>query len=682
MWKYGVAFLFVAAALGAAAAPVEFHVAPNGDDTAVGSTEAPFATFEAARNALRALRQPDGLAEGAVVWIHGGDYERSESFALTDADSGTADAPIVYRSMPDEEVRVVGGRTIPPEAFVKVTDKVVRKRIDKDARAGVRVADLTALGIVELGTFPDAFGEVIPVPELFLNDERQELASWPNDDWASIAKVIESGPAAWRHHESDKLSVFEYSGDRPSRWVNAPDVWLHGYWCFDWRAETIKVKTIDLEKRRITLLKRHGYGIGGGNPAPRRYRAVNLLEELDRPGEYYIARDTGKLYYWPPGDLDGARIVLSTLGGPLLDVTGAAHVTVQGLTFEACVGTGVRVKDGASIQLAGCVVRNTGVDGIDIGGGEKHRVEACDIYNTGKAGLRMRGGDRQTLTPCGHEAVNNHIHHVSRRQRTGAYHVHLQGVGIRVAHNLIHHAPHQSVGIAGNDHVVEYNDIHHISMSSDDCGAYYMGRNPSERGTVIRYNFWHDIGSSYSHGSCAVYFDDGSGGQTVFGNVFYRAAGGSFGAVFCHGGHDNTVDNNIFIECKRAIRQAPWNDERWNQHLVEEDWQNKLLRQVDITKPPYSERYPGLKDFMTPSDKPRVNHAYRNLAVNCDAFVEGNWMLLDNWVPDEDPGFVDAAALNFQLKPGARAFRSVPGFQPIPFDQIGMYVDELRTELP
>ena len=70
----------------------------------------------------------------------------------------------------------------------------------------------------------------------------------------------------------------------------------------------------------------------------------------------------------------------------------------------------------------------------------------------------------------------------------------------------------------------ELNNIHHIGMASDDCGAFYMGRNPSDRGTVIRHNYWHEIGSSMTHGSCAIYFDDGDGGQTVHGNVFFKAS--------------------------------------------------------------------------------------------------------------------------------------------------------------
>ena len=124
----------------------------------------------------------------------------------------------------------------------------------------------------------------------------------------------------------------------------------------------------------------------------------------------------------------------------------------------------------------------------------------------------------------------------------------------------MHDAPHMAIGISGNDHVFEYNIVHDVCTASDDAGALYKGRNPSCRGNVIRYNFWQDIGSPMGHGTAAVYFDDGDGGDTVFGNVFFRCGHpgrGSFGTVFSHGGHDNVAENNIFIECKRALGSAP-----------------------------------------------------------------------------------------------------------------------------
>ncbi len=49
---------------------------------------------------------------------------------------------------------------------------------------------------------------------------------------------------------------------------------------------------------------------------------------------------------------------------------------------------------------------------------------------------------------------------------------------------------------------------------------------------------------------------------------------------------------------------------------------------------------------------------------------------------DHDPGFVDMAHGNFQLKPDAEVFSRLPGFKPIPFQKIGLYADELRPPLP
>ena len=60
-------------------------------------------------------------------------------------------------------------------------------------------------------------------------------------------------------------------------------------------------------------------------------------------------------------------------------------------------------------------------------------------------------------------------------------------------------------------------------------------------------------------------------------------------------------------------------------------------------------------------------------------FVSGNWTIYDNFITDADPGFVDAEALNFGLRENSEVFRRVPGFKPIPFDQIGLRHDEFRS---
>jgi hypothetical protein len=49
----------------------------------------------------------------------------------------------------------------------------------------------------------------------------------------------------------------------------------------------------------------------------------------------------------------------------------------------------------------------------------------------------------------------------------------------------------------------------------------------------------------------------------------------------------------------------------------------------------------------------------------------------DNWTT-ADPGFVDAARGDFRLRPDAEAFRRLPGFEPVPFEKMGLYADSLR----
>jgi hypothetical protein len=665
-----------------AAAATDFHVSPVGNDLNPGSESSPFATLERARDAIRQVKKEDGLPDGGItVWIHEGTYPREASFALTEEDSGSPQSPIIYRSVPGEEVCLTGSRELPASLFGPVQDTATLGRLDPDSRKGVLCVSLKALGITAYGEFPDQFESAPLLPELFFNGERMTLARWPNNGWVEIPKVLISGPAPWRNHASDQPGSFEYLGDRPERWVNAPAVWLHGYWCFDWSSETIKVKTIDVKERRITLAKSHVYGIGEGNKGPRRYYAVNLLEELDEPGEYYLDRENGELAFWPASPIESGHTALSILTSPVISSTDASYITLSGLVVETCAGEGILMKGGRGNRIAACEVRNTGHAGIVVEGGDKHTVAACDIQDTGTAGLRISGGDRKTLAPCGHEVINNHIWRVSRRQRTHAHHIEMGGVGIRVAHNLLHDVPHQAIMLGGNDHLIELNEIHHTGMETDDCGSFYMGRNPSDRGTVIRHNFWHDIGSALTHGSCAVYFDDGAGGQTVYGNVFYRAAGGSFGAVFVHAGHDNNVTNNVFVECKRAIRQVPWVDTSWKEWLDGDLWQGRLLKEVDITQPPFLTRYPELAGFMESDKRPRLNHASRNVAVQCGPFIEGAWEEENNFITETDPGFVNAAALDFQLRDDSEVFQKVPGFERIPFEQIGLVRDDLRPTL-
>ncbi|NQT89309.1 hypothetical protein HQ560_21250, partial [bacterium] len=169
-------FLLPALALG-----TEFTVSPEGDDANAGTRGRPFRTLERARDAVRTAK--DG---GATVWLRGGVYPRESSFVLSGKqDSGTQDAPIVWRGVEGEDVRLVGGRVIPTAALKPVTDKALLNRIDAAARAHVVAADLKALGVQDFGALSRGAFNGGAMLEVFFNGKAMPLARWPNGrGWA------------------------------------------------------------------------------------------------------------------------------------------------------------------------------------------------------------------------------------------------------------------------------------------------------------------------------------------------------------------------------------------------------------------------------------------------------------------------------------------------------------------
>ena len=138
--------------MGADAMAKELFVAPGGSDQNSGTKEKPFATLERSREEVRILQRKEGLPKGGViVWLRGGTYEFNETFELTKEDSGTKDAPIVYRAFEGEEVRLAGGKGIPSSAFKTLTDSTILKRLVPAANGKVLQVDLKAQGITNFG---------------------------------------------------------------------------------------------------------------------------------------------------------------------------------------------------------------------------------------------------------------------------------------------------------------------------------------------------------------------------------------------------------------------------------------------------------------------------------------------------------------------------------------------------
>lgn len=656
----------------AAPARTMLYASPTGSDAASGTKDAPFATLQRARDEVRSLKKAGKLTDGATVEVLGGTYELSQPFELTAEDSGAGIAnPITYRAQPDAQVRLVGGKVV--NGFKPVTDQAVLARLDETARGKVLQADLKALGITDFGA-ANAGGL-----EVFCNDVPMNIARWPNEGFVKIVDVLEVEPVNVRGTKGDKGGKFLYDGDRPQRWTQEKDLWLKGYWFWDWSDSSQKIAKLDTEKKVIELAPpQHGYGYRKGQW----YYAFNALSELDQPGEWYLDRDSGILYFMPPAALKPGSVVVSVAQN-LITMKDVSNVILRGFTLEACRGTAVTCSGANNVEIAGCTVRNVGMNAIDMSG-KNSGVAGCDVYNTGKAGISISGGDRKTLTGAGMYADNNHVHDVGRIFRMYCGGINVNGVGNRVSHNLIDNSPHTAIFFGGNDNVMEFNEIHSVCYESNDAGAIYSGRDWTQRGNIVRHNYLHDISGFEGRGCVGVYLDDMYCGTLIQGNLFYKVTN----AAFIGGGRDCIIDNNTFAYClpavhvdARALGWAKGHSDGW----IEEARTKGTLSGIAYDKPPYSERFPELVNILNEDPgAPRGNIVTRNICVG------GKWdgiegrarplIKFENNLLDQDPLFVDPAKLNFQLRDNSPAFAL--GFQRLPIEKMGLYQDARRASWP
>lgn len=661
------------------------YVSVAGDDENSGSKERPFASLERAREEVKARKKNGGV----TVWIRGGSYFRDKSFELTDLDSGKEGATVVYRAMTGENVRIVGGNEV--SGFQYLPNVAGYEKLNPAVRENVLAVDLKKQGILE--QYYNKAASQLTQPtirsigvELFFNNRPMAVAHWPNSGWSTIVEVT----------GGYKGGRFRYAGDVPGQWSRLEDIILDGYWNYDWAEGFYGVKSIDANAHEIqTTAVTGNYGFLAGQ----RFRALNVLEELDEPGEWYLDKDSGFLFFWPPENVNSGRVLLSHLDEPLVSMRNTSYITFLDITFESTHGSGVEIVGGNNNLVAGSVLRNIGTVGVAIGGvmdqsgylyfhptfsgdvGSGNGVVGCEIYNTGWSAVSVGGGDRLTLRSGLNSVRNNRIHDTGRLSKTDRPSILLYGAGNIVSHNLIYNAPSQAISFWGNNHIIEYNDIGNVVTEITDSGALYTGRDFSQSGTVIRYNLFHDL-TGKSGGHIAVYLDDFASGITIYGNIFYKV---NF-AINIGGGRDNTVQNNLFVDNPISLHM----DARgltWASYYFDGS-NNTLFDRLDLVnyqQPPYSVAYPSLVDIRLDQPAiPKGNKILNNVFSGNSGplLIDGTdtYTLLSGNIISEAVGFVTIDKAGPLLSTDSPAWRL--GFEPIPREQIGLQIDQYRAAIP
>ncbi len=690
-------------------------VSPDGSDTADGSKTAPLASLDGARQKARALAAE---AKGPItVNIRGGEYFFTEPVVFDADDSGSADAPVTYRAYNGEDVRFYGGVKVDPALLTKAEEAVASRVIDETAASALMQMDLSGVfedSIPHISKFGNTSDEANCPVEIYVEGIALTRSRWPNEGDEENYLRVDKSDLHILDDQTVNLCYNDLLAQRMKLWSDEAfrDLHMFGFLVFDWTNDIYDASEVDTEAKTIHLKGGRRYFshlLRGEGYDARRYYLFNLVEEIDVAGESYIDRERKMVYFYPKEGANLNDIFVSTFYGSMLQFTDTKHIVIDGIKFLYTRSAPIAATNVDTFNLINCEIMHTSSNAAQLDG-IRITVDSCHIYDTAQGGIYISGGDRPTLT-SGESVISNcEIHAISGAEEPYTPGINAQSLGLIIRNNELYDCIHEMIAVGTNDVVIEYNELYNCVTESADMGAIYFGRNPSLMGTVIRSNYFHDIGNPYGGiGQQSIFIDDGNNGALIHGNIFHKGTFDS-AAIKTHGAQFSLMTNNIFLDMPAAYINEDWQGNgvrgRQNQWFAviydkDEQFQHATLDRLaaaDFDNEIWHARYDGTiwgqlydyidtekiaayadktyEEILAIADKEapvKSNVLNGNVLVNVqENYIGGRCDYENNHETRDTAIFSDAATYQLTDEALANIRELYPSFEQIPFDKIGI----------
>ena len=427
--------------------------------------------------------------------------------------------------------------------------------------------------------------------DLYVNGERATLSRFPEQGYLHFAEAENMGIGLDDISKWVRLKKEDVQSLTAEDICNATLSYLH-YWVDEHTA----VESYDEKSGKLVMDRYSRFSIYG-EKTESVYYFENVRKAFGKPGEWYLDKAEGVLYYVPR---DGESLESLDVHIPRLshmaNLMGKEDAPIKNIIFknltfaytkgdyESLNDAGLRVgSDGQGVSNAkgtlnlryaencainGCRFVNYGLHGINVEDGCSHiSICGCDFYDGGGGGVIMGGaGTDGAVTARTHsnEIVGCNIRHCGRRHMAACGVLIKHGYNNKIVGNEISDLFYTGISVGWvwgykdsvtRDNYIADNHIFDLGkrVLSDMGGVYLLGSQP---GTVVCNNHIHDIyGREY--GGWALYTDEGSGFIILNNNVCYRC---SDNCIHQHYGRMNVVKNNIFAFAEKALCCVTWGE--------------------------------------------------------------------------------------------------------------------------